>query len=114
MVGMTLGMRRFNLPQCRTLFGKMTNMTIVVAGAGNYVHLLWRWGCHSFRHDVLMWRWTASQLMMMLRWVVTWGTHHPVFGRSTTIWGYQSLLLLAFQVSTDCVICDDGIKSHQR
>jgi hypothetical protein len=48
-------------------------------------------------------------MMMLLGWVVLWSTNHPVLGRSTPIWGCQSLLLLAFFVSTDCVIHDNGI-----
>jgi hypothetical protein len=38
-----------------------------------------------------------------------WGTHHLVFGRSTTRWGCQSLLLLAFLVSPDGIVSDDGV-----
>jgi hypothetical protein len=115
MVGMTLRSRCINLPRCHTLLTKMTNMTTIVAGVGNYAQLMWlwawhsRWGYHSSRHDVLILRWIGSQMMMLRLWVVTWGTHHPVFGRSTTRGGCQSLLLLAFPVSTDCVICDDDI-----
>jgi hypothetical protein len=36
MVGITLMMRHINLPWCRTLFGKMTNMTTIVAGVRPY------------------------------------------------------------------------------
>jgi hypothetical protein len=52
----------------------------------------------------------GSQLMMMMmQWVVMWSTHHPVLVGSTTRWGYQSILLLAFLISTDGVIRNDGI-----
>jgi hypothetical protein len=57
----------------------------------------------------LMRRWTGSQLMMMLLWwVVRWSTHHPILVRSTTKWGCQSLLL-AFMMSMDGVIDNDGV-----
>jgi hypothetical protein len=48
-----------------------------------------------------MWRSTGSQLVVtLLQWVVMW---------STASWGYQSLLLLAFLMSTVGVIRNDGI-----
>jgi hypothetical protein len=95
----------------------MTTLTTVVAGAGDHALLLrrwWvqhsRWGRRSFRNDILMWRWTDSQLMMLLlRWVVMWSTHHPILVRSTARGGCQSLLLLAFLMSTVGVICNNGI-----
>jgi hypothetical protein len=57
-----------------------------------------------------MQQWTDSQLMMLLLWwVAMWSTHHPVLVRSIVRRGYQSLLLLAFSMSTDGVIHNDGI-----
>jgi hypothetical protein len=90
MVGVTLKSRRITLPRCHTLLGEMANMTTIVARAWDHAHLLWwwvqhgQWGCYSSRHDILMWRWTNSQLMMMvLRWVAMWSTHHPILVWST-------------------------------
>jgi hypothetical protein len=48
-------------------------------------------------------------MMMLLRWVVMWSTYHAVLVRSTASWGCQSLLLLAFLMSTVGVICNNGI-----
>jgi hypothetical protein len=42
-------------------------------------------------------------------WVVMWSTHHPVLVRRTARRGFQSLLLLAFSMSTDGIIYNDGI-----
>jgi hypothetical protein len=57
-----------------------------------------------------MWLWTSSQLMMvLLQWVVMWSTYHPVLVRSTAQGGCQSLLPLAFLMSMDGVIHNDGI-----
>jgi hypothetical protein len=113
---MTLKSRRINLSSCRTFLGKMTTLTTVVAGAGDHAHLLqwWgqhgRWGCHISRYDIRMRWWTSSQLMMVLLWsVVMWSTYHPVLVRSTASWGCRSLLLLAFSISTDGIICNNGI-----
>jgi hypothetical protein len=47
-------------------------------------------------------------MMMLLGWVIMWSTNHPVLGRSTPGWDCQSLHL-AFLVSMDCIIHDDGI-----
>jgi hypothetical protein len=103
-------------PWCSTVSNDVTNLTIIIAGVGHYAHLLLWWvqhgrrGCHSSRYDILIWRWTGSQLMMMLLWwVVMWSTHHPVLVRGTARWGCQSLLLLAFLMSTDGIIHNDGI-----
>jgi hypothetical protein len=47
--------------------------------------------------------------MMLLGWVVMWTTNYLVHGRSTLGWGCESLLLLAFLMSTDGIIYNDGI-----
>jgi hypothetical protein len=39
-------------------------------------------------------------MLALVQWDVTWSTHHLVLIRSTAEWGCQSLLLLAFFVST--------------
>jgi hypothetical protein len=96
---MTLRMRHINRPQCHTLFGEMTNLTTIVAGAGHSAHLLWRWawhgrwGHHSSRHDILMLRWTGSQVMMLRLWVVMWSTYDPILVRSTVRWECHSLVM---------------------
>jgi hypothetical protein len=94
----------------------MTNLTIVVASLWNYAPLLRRcvqhgqWGCHSSRHDNLIRWWIGSQLMMMLLlWVAMWSINHLVLVRSTVEWGCQDFLLLAFLVSSDGIIRDDGV-----
>jgi hypothetical protein len=57
-----------------------------------------------------MWWWTGRQLIMvLLRWVVMWSTYHVILVRSAASWGYQSLLLLAFPISMDDIICNIGI-----
>jgi hypothetical protein len=61
-------------------------------------------------------RWTGSQLIvMLLRWVVMWSAYHAVLVRSTASLGCQSLLLLAFLISTDGIIYNNGIahKFHE-
>jgi hypothetical protein len=50
--------------------------------------------------------------MVLLRWVVMWSTYHAVLVRSAASWGCQSLLLLAFLMSTVGIICNNGI-AHQ-
>jgi hypothetical protein len=53
--------------------------------------------------------WADNQLMLLLGWMVMWRTIHLVLGRSTPGWGCQSILFLAFFVSADCIIRDDGV-----
>jgi hypothetical protein len=48
-------------------------------------------------------------MMMMMRWVVMWSTYHPILMGSTARWGCISLLLLAFLMSTDGIINNNGI-----
>jgi hypothetical protein len=48
-------------------------------------------------------------MMMLLWWVVMWSTYHLVLVRSTASWGCQSLLLLAFLMSSVGIIRNDGI-----
>jgi hypothetical protein len=118
MVEMSLRARGSDMLRCHTLPGEMGNMTTIVAGLGTpYCIMLWQtgmwhnwWRCQGSQCCMIMlWSTGSPMLMLLLRWLVMWGVHHPVFGRSSTRWGYQSLLLLTFLVSMDGVIHDDGI-----
>jgi hypothetical protein len=64
---------------------------------------------------------TATELngessVLMLTWRVggVRGMHHPVLWQRTTGWGCHSLRLLALLVSTDGIVCYDGIAEELR